>query len=307
MGGRSLLWGLTPGPQSVWFIVETHHMFLCYIDESGHTGPNLDDPRAPFLVIAGVLVNEDQWRTVSTNVRTVIRRAADLLHATAPALIRTKEDVRRAWTRAAFSGSGKTKGYRFSRDVEEIVEAAGIFLDSPRFELHATDLVNGHGMFFGTDPTERTKLVSEVVSIVVRHKLPLLYSVVDKAKLKKKNDRNERSHPDSAERVGMDLFVSGLETMLRKQQAHGIMICDNVDNPGDHRARLARSQADGSPMFGVQHVIETVHFLDSHTSPMLQLVDVVTYLVAQEVQETNRLTRERARLLKLVAERRFGP
>ncbi len=283
-------------------------MFLCYIDESGHSGSNLRDPNAPLLIIGGVLVHEDKWRDASAGVKTVIRRAGDFLSACAPGLIRTQPDVRRAWADAVFKRTRQR--IRYARDAEDVVAEVDPFVSSARFELHATDLIGGHSIFLQTDARRRTKFVHDALDVLDAHDLPILVSVVNKPRLEAKHDRHDRvfgAPTDTPERVGMEAFVQAFEQTLRRERAKGIMICDRVENVGDHRSRLAKSQEDGAPLFGVQHVIETVHFLDSHGSPLLQLADIVTYMLAQEYRGTDRLTRERARVVARVKERVFVP
>jgi len=50
-------------------------MHLCYVDEAGTTGKNLDDPQQPVFVMAGLLVSDEKWRTTESEIRKVIAEA----------------------------------------------------------------------------------------------------------------------------------------------------------------------------------------------------------------------------------------
>jgi hypothetical protein len=52
-------------------------MYLIYVDESGNTGPNLDDPQQPMHLLAGVFVPEDEWMGGYEDLRIIRCRAAE--------------------------------------------------------------------------------------------------------------------------------------------------------------------------------------------------------------------------------------
>ncbi len=47
-------------------------MHLVYIDESGNTGTNLDDPQQPVFVLCAMIVAEDHWQNLETELRTAL-------------------------------------------------------------------------------------------------------------------------------------------------------------------------------------------------------------------------------------------
>jgi hypothetical protein len=54
-----------------------NEMYLIYVDESGNTGPNLDDPQQPMQLLAGVFVPEHEWMAGYEDLRTTVRRARE--------------------------------------------------------------------------------------------------------------------------------------------------------------------------------------------------------------------------------------
>jgi hypothetical protein len=48
---------------------------LCYVDEAGTTGKNLEDPQQPVFAMAGLLVSDEKWRKTESEVQQVIAQA----------------------------------------------------------------------------------------------------------------------------------------------------------------------------------------------------------------------------------------
>ncbi len=46
-------------------------MYLCYIDESGNTGNNLQDIQQPYLVLTALLVPSENVKEIENDVRTL--------------------------------------------------------------------------------------------------------------------------------------------------------------------------------------------------------------------------------------------
>ena len=182
-----------------------------------------------------------------------------------------------------------------------------VFWTLINFEIHATDLLNGHSVFVGTDRRRRSRIVHDAISVLERHELSVIAAVVSKDRLRKKLEVPGYKGPSiPPEACGLETFVQGFESFLRAEKSLGILISDVVSNPNDHRRLLAQSQDDGSTLFGVAHVIDTIHFVESHASPMVQLVDVVTYLLAQEHLNSHRFSREVARVTaRVISTRRY--
>jgi len=56
-------------------------MHLCYVDEAGSTGKNLEDRQQPIFVMAGLLVSDEKWRKTEGEVRRIVKGA---FHGTVP-------------------------------------------------------------------------------------------------------------------------------------------------------------------------------------------------------------------------------
>lgn len=47
-------------------------MHLVYIDESGNSGSNLNDPQQPIFVLCAMIVSEDRWQSLEASLQKVL-------------------------------------------------------------------------------------------------------------------------------------------------------------------------------------------------------------------------------------------
>ncbi|MCL2647488.1 MAG: DUF3800 domain-containing protein [Phycisphaerales bacterium] len=47
-------------------------MQLAYLDESGNTGLNFNDPQQPIFVLCAMLVAEDKWQSLEHDLCTIL-------------------------------------------------------------------------------------------------------------------------------------------------------------------------------------------------------------------------------------------
>jgi hypothetical protein len=50
-------------------------MHLCYVDEAGSAGKNLEDRQQPIFVMAGLLVSDEKWRKTEGEIRRIVKGA----------------------------------------------------------------------------------------------------------------------------------------------------------------------------------------------------------------------------------------
>ena len=101
-------------------------MWLSYLDESGNTGGNLEDPDQPFHLIAAVMVPEDQVLALSAAFHNLAAFAEE------PRLIR---ELRGA---DLYSGKGPWRGFSPSERIDTYREALGLLGQHGAFVAHAS-------------------------------------------------------------------------------------------------------------------------------------------------------------------------
>lgn len=156
------------------------------------------------------------------------------------------------------------------------------------FEFHGSHLVQASGLFRDQPVDKRLDALQDLMGIVSRLDLRLLVKGVDKIRLAARYPRPHHPHD-----LVMRHIVEEAERIARAKSAEGeacrfLLVADEMR--GRHRRLLAefRSlQQHGSvwgywPVDEVRHVIDTIHFVESHTSRPLQVADCVAYLALRE-------------------------
>jgi hypothetical protein len=158
------------------------------------------------------------------------------------------------------------------KEIESIVPRK---LRPAGWELHMADIEAGKGHFKAMRRADRRALVEAVVSTIEKFDLTLLIMIVDKAQLSKRR----RQSALGADHWAYEFMVERYQHLLRRRRAIGIVVGD------EQKGAEALSRTDHalwrrsgtSALKKVDRVLETVFFLPSHYSLMLQMADVVAW------------------------------
>lgn len=141
-------------------------------------------------------------------------------------------------------------------------------------EFHAADLMNGHEHFKGWPLDKRLDVLKRLITIF--GSTPDLLKVYVRMNVDKmlSSDHEKMAFMFLAERVNDLLTVKNMP---------GILIGDRENNTvsGTFAVQLSMFRTQGTKYdFGKQltHLLDTVHFTDSHHSRMLQLADLHVWL-----------------------------
>jgi hypothetical protein len=218
-------------------------MHLFYIDESGNTGSNLDSADQPihWLMALGV----------------------------SPAAVKALE-------------------------AEMLSLALRYFPDrarEPDFEFHGSHIYTRRGDCRGWPAERAVELYRELLRLVARFDCHLFISGIDKAKLKRRAAARVGYTPHHPYRVALMYLVERVDEWLAQRQArgsgpaYGLLVADEqkeVDRQAVERFAFWRQQ--GTEYGGgraIRHLIDTVHYVPSHDSWMIQLADCVLYLFSR--------------------------
>jgi hypothetical protein len=160
----------------------------------------------------------------------------------------------------------------FNRTIEAIVPRAG---RSARWELHMADIENGKGDFEAMSRKDRRRLCTALIDLIDQFDLTLIATVVDKKQMQTKKAWAKRPPEDWA----YEFLVERYQHLLRRRQELGIVVGDEQKGAEAlNRASHALWRRSGtSALSKVDRILETVFFLPSHHSLMLQLADGVAY------------------------------
>ena len=153
-------------------------------------------------------------------------------------------------------------------------------------ELHYSELVARKGVFGLLSELERKKLADEVFRITKSIKPTLFAVVIDKLK-----HYHKYSEPEPPKQLALRFIAPHFSKFLQRRKDVGIMIYDTTQARSDmflrHFLEKARSvgivlQTWEDPLRTQNqsdNVVESIFFLESHLSPIIQLVDFCAYAV----------------------------
>lgn len=147
------------------------------------------------------------------------------------------------------------------------------------WELHMAEIFHGKGFFKKMERDRREALVDAVFDVLDAHEATLIMVAIHKAKHAAKYGKRAEPVEELAYRFMLERFNTFVG---RHEGGLGLVICDEQKEV-ESRTRKAHSQyrRSGTNWALIEHVIETPLFTPSHSSRMLQIVDVATYWVAK--------------------------
>lgn len=280
-------------------------MKLCYLDETGYSGSNLQDPAQPYYILGGLIVASPAWRDVTKALKDVIRGASDDLPDEILKAVQAKAHICRVWAKRLIGNPtdwGSLTGRERSLLRNKIEGHFGL-----KFEVHAVDLFQGHQDFEGVPEARRLALADAMIGVIEAHSLDLLHARVDKQAHARKY-----KYPDPPEELAFMMMAELFEKYLGRAEGErtGMFIADYCGKGPRLKANLVRYQEGGTPYYygmKIERIIDTVHFVDSSDSPCIQLSDLCTYLLLQSRKKNPRWQAFQARVLKRVSESKGMP
>lgn len=200
-------------------------MYLCYIDESGNTGNNLNDVHQPLLVLAALVVQPQYIKDIENCIR-------ELSYV--------------------YCGAE-------SRNTD--------------FELHGDHIYNGRGRYFKKlSHSKRIDLLKDILRIFTdTPHIHLGYASLRKA---------EYFGKFHIQQTAFSLIVEGLEQQLSGSlSGYGLLICDEQD---ELKQKLIDDLDRFKQLFNC--IIDSVHFVESKNNYLMQLTDVICYVIRRYLE-----------------------
>jgi len=174
------------------------------------------------------------------------------------------------------------------------------------FEIRYGDLINKRGLWGSLTDIERKNCADDIFNLILSLK-PVMFAVaIDKVSHYKKYSWGKRG-PEHPRQLAVRFMVPRYSKFLQRIHDTGIMIYDSETAFNDRRLRefLVRGRLRGvvfekNPFYDplsvlmtqnrLEGVIETIFFIESHASPVVQLTDFCAYAIWThfERQKSNR-------------------
>lgn len=182
------------------------------------------------------------------------------------------------------------------REIEEDIRVLGygIFGAESRntdFEFHGDDIYNARGRYFKKlDLTKRMAVFDSLTEIILKHdEMKIGYVCIEKEKY------FGRLHVQQA---AFHLLVEKLEEHLQGHiKTHCLLIADEQDELEQNLIDDLDHFKQHGTTFGyksveIHWIIDSVHFVRSHNSDLMQLSDVLCYLLRRGRESQARLLKE---------------
>lgn len=158
----------------------------------------------------------------------------------------------------------------------------------PDFEFHGSDLFSGRGECRGIAPADRIKIYEALLQLLARHNCAIFVRGIDKQLHQQRATENNYTPQHPHKLASMYLFER-IDEWLEKQQGagqepiYGLLIADEqkevhrdiVENFAYWRDRGTQGGYRARP---IGFLIDTVHYVPSHDSWLIQLADCVAFL-----------------------------
>lgn len=144
------------------------------------------------------------------------------------------------------------------------------------FEFHGYEIHKGKGRYFSKLKVEqRIEVMDDLLSVIKSYGLQIIYTVINKQATKAK------LHPHQ---LAFLFLIERIEDYLIKENSLGLLVADeNRDIEQRLIDDLERFKTIDTG-FGyrptkIDHIIDSLHFVKSHNNHLIQLADIVAYIL----------------------------
>jgi uncharacterized protein DUF3800 len=150
-----------------------------------------------------------------------------------------------------------------------------------RFEFHGHDLHAGRGYFDGVAPAKRIEIYDDILAGIELVEAEVIVRGVEKSGLERRYANPYHPHD-----IALMYTIESIERMARKHDCRVLLIADEAKEVEDAARRdLAHYQEMGTS-WGIyaeqiDHIVDTIHFVTSHSNGGIQLADCATYITSR--------------------------
>lgn len=149
------------------------------------------------------------------------------------------------------------------------------------FEFHGHDIFSGRGYFGEMSPEKRIEIYDDVLKGIEIVDAEVVVRGVDKAGLASRYVNPYHPHD-----IALMFTIESIERMAREHDCRVLLVADEAKEVEDAALRdLAQYQELGTSWGWapeqIDHIVDTIHFVPSHSNGGIQLTDCATYITAR--------------------------
>ncbi|HEX5525694.1 MAG TPA: DUF3800 domain-containing protein [Solirubrobacterales bacterium] len=150
------------------------------------------------------------------------------------------------------------------------------------FEFHGQDLFSGRGNFESRMPAERIQIFDDLLKGIEITEAEIIIRGVDKVGLQRRKYPT-RFHPHD---IALMFTIESVERMARDHDCRVLLIADEAKEIEHAAIRDLASYQQMGTNWGfrteqINRIIDTIHFVPSHTNCAIQLADCATFVAAR--------------------------
>ena len=162
----------------------------------------------------------------------------------------------------------------------------------PGFECKGSDMYRGDGPCARLPPADRLALYGELVALVPRFRVELIWRGIDKRALAARYTRPMHPH-----RLAFLYFAEAVERFLRTRRRFGLLVSDEEKSVEQQVIEDLPRYKELGTGFGhrpidLRWIVDNVHWVKSHNSRLLQLADNCTFLCQRRHRDAGKTSRQ---------------
>jgi len=149
------------------------------------------------------------------------------------------------------------------------------------FEFHGSDLFASRGHFSEMTPETRIAIFDDVLTGLDLADADIVIRGVEKAGLERRYSTPKHPHD-----IALMFSIESIERLARKRGCKVLLVADEAKEVEDTALRDLANYQELGTSWGwnpeqIDHIVDTIHFVPSHSNGAIQLTDCATYIAAR--------------------------
>jgi hypothetical protein len=150
-----------------------------------------------------------------------------------------------------------------------------------QFEFHGQDLFAGRGPFSGITPDRRIDIFDDILRGIEIAEAEVVIRGVEKAGLKRRYATPYHPHD-----IALMFSIESIERVARERDCRALLVADEAKEVEDAALRDLANYQELGTSWGwnpqqIDRIVDTIHFVPSHSNGAIQLTDCATYVAAR--------------------------
>jgi len=153
--------------------------------------------------------------------------------------------------------------------------------EDAEFEFHGADLFSGRGPFAKMPPARRIEIFDDLLQGIEVTEADVVIRGVQKAGLERRYANPYHPHD-----IALMFSIESIERLARECDCRILLVADEAKEIEDTALRGLANYQELGTSWGwnpeqIDQIVDTIHFVPSHSNAAIQLADCATYIAAR--------------------------